>query len=119
MTARVITPRMHLALDVATILTFLVAPSVLPFDAGPRTLAYVLTLAHALLTFTVESVSTQFARVVGRVHAAIELTVGLALLLIPLVTSWSTIAHWFFGLAGVVILTVVACTDYSGRARHP
>jgi hypothetical protein len=119
MTARVITPRVHLALDVATIAAFLLAPSVLPFGAGPRTLAYVLTLAHALLTFTVESASSRFARLVGRMHATIELAVGLALLLVPLVTSWSAAAHWFFGLAGAAILTVVACTDYSGHSRHP
>lgn len=117
MTRRMITPRVHLMLDVATVAVFLVAPRLLHLAAGPRALAYLLATAHALLTVTMESMPSQFLRVGGRIHAGVELVVGLALLAVPLVTGWSAAAHWFFGVAGCAILAVVAGTDYAGRSR--
>lgn len=112
-----ITPRVHLVLDVATVVVFLLAPRLLHLAASPRTLAYLLSTAHALLTVIMEGMPSQFQRLAGRVHAGVELVVGLALLTIPLVTPWNAVAHWFFGVAGCAILAVVAGTDYAGRSR--
>ena len=112
-----ITPRVHLGLDVATVAVFLLAPRLLHLPASPRTLAYLLATAHALLTVTMESMPSQFMRLAARVHASVELIVGLGLLTVPLVTPWSAVAHWFFGVAGCAILAVVAGSDYAGRGR--
>lgn len=117
MTRRPITPRLHLALDVATIVAFAAAPSVLRLEASPRALAYTLATAHTLLTVVVESLAARHARLVARIHAGVELVVGLALLAIPVATAWSAVAQWFFTVAGCAILTVVACTDYTGWRR--
>lgn len=116
---RVLTPRVHRMLDFATVAAFALAPSLLPLTGTAATLAYGLAVVHLALTLV-----TRFPGGSGFVelpmHGVIELIVGAALVLVPLVLGWSGAARSFYVAAGLVILAVWALSAYSDdRAVRP
>ncbi len=105
---------LHRILDFVTVFAFAAAPLVLGLKGGAAVLSYLLAGVHLVLT-----VLTRFRGDRGlvplKVHGAIELLVGLALVGVPFVLGWVGVARVFYIAAGVVILLVWALSGYD---RH-
>lgn len=109
-----ISPRTHGLLDYATVAVFALAPVAFGLEGLAAGLSYGLAAVHLAMTL-----GTAFPMGVVRVvsfpgHGAVELAVGVALLLAAFFL-FSGAAFWFYAVMGLVILTVWAGTDYAGR----
>lgn len=110
---RVLAPRVHRMLDFATVAAFALAPSLLGLAGIAATLSYGLAVVHLALTLV-----TRFPGGSGFVelpmHGMIELIVGVALVLVPLLLGWTGAARSFYVAAGLVILAIWALSAFSG-----
>ena len=113
--------RIHGVLDYATVAAFLNAPMVFGFHGTPAAIVYWLAGIHLLMTGCTNFPVGIFLWIPFRIHGVIELLAGIFLLGAP----------WIFGFAqeqaarnfclamGVVVLTLVALTDYSQHVEIP
>ncbi len=116
---RVLAPRVHRMLDFATVAAFALAPSLLGLTGVAAMLAYGLAVVHLALTL-----ATKFPGGAGFValtmHGLIEVVVGVALVVAPLILGWNGAARSFFVAAGLVILAVWALSAYADSdTLHP
>ena len=113
--------RPHGVLDYATVAAFLNAPMVFGFHGTPAAIVYWLAGIHLLMTGCTNFPVGVFLWIPFRIHGVIELLAGIFLLSAP----------WLFGFAqdqagrnfclamGIVVLIVVALTDYSQHIELP
>ncbi len=113
---KVITACPHRVLDYVTVVAFALAPKAVGLVGAASTLAYALAGVHLLLTLVTQCPGGRARPVPLRVHGAIELVVGLALVVLPWLAGWTGVARTFYVVAGVVILCVWAASDYRGGA---
>jgi hypothetical protein len=111
----------HGLIDYATVLLFAAGPSVAGFNGKQAMICYALAAVHLLLTLV-----TRFplgaVKVVGfPIHGAIELIVGVLLILLPWLANFSAGVHSrnFFVAIGVLILVIWAITDYRDLRNRP
>lgn len=111
----------HGLIDYATVIFFAAGPSVAGFNGRQATICYALAVVHLLLTLV-----TRFplgaVKVVGfPIHGAIELLVGLLLIVLPWLANFSAGVHSrdFFVAIGVLILLVWGITDYRDLRNRP
>lgn len=99
-----LSPRVHGFLDYAASAAFAVAPVSLHFSGFPAFLSYALAVVHALVTFHTNFPLGVVKRMPFKLHATIELLVGVLLLLLPQLSPvFDGAARPFFTVMGGVI----------------
>jgi hypothetical protein len=113
---RAIGPMFHGAIDYLMVLILAAGPGIAGFHGKAQYFCYALAVVHFLLT-----VVTRFplgaAKVVAfTMHGAIELLVGVLLVILPWLANFSAgvLSRNFFVGIGLLILIVWAMTDYRG-----
>jgi hypothetical protein len=116
-----VSARVHGVLDYATVAAFLNAPMVFGFHGTPAAIAYWMAGIHLLMTGCTDFPLGFFRWIPFKVHGGIELLAGIFLLAAPWVFGFAQqgAARNFFLAIGVVVLVVVAVTDYSQRVVPP
>jgi hypothetical protein len=117
-----ISARVHGVLDYATVAAFLNAPMVFGFQhTSAATVAYWLAGIHLLMTGCTDFPLGVFKWIPFKIHGAIELVAGLFLIVAPWIFGFSAApaARGFFVALGIIVLAVVALTDYSQRVVVP
>jgi hypothetical protein len=114
---RVIGAGLHRMLDFVTVVGFALAPTVLGLVGFAATLSYLLAAVHLVLTLLTAFPGGTARPVSLAIHGAIEVVVGVALIVLPWVVGWVGTPRMFYCAAGVVILGVWALSAY--RAGTP
>ena len=117
-----ISARVHGVLDYAVAAVFLNAPMVFGFQrTTPSKIAYWLTGIHLLLTACTDFPLGPFKWIPFKIHGAIELVAGLFVLVAPWIFGFSDQGppRNFFVAMGILILIVVALSDYVVRESLP
>jgi hypothetical protein len=113
---RAISPMFHGVIDYLLVIILAVGPGVAGFHGKQQYFCYVLAAVHFVLT-AVTRFPLGAAKVVAfTMHGAIELVVGVLLVILPWLANFSTgvLSRNFFVGIGLLILIVWAMTDYRG-----
>jgi len=116
-----VSARVHGVLDYATVAAFLNAPMVFGFHGTPAAIAYWLAGIHLLMTGCTDFPVGFFMWIPFKVHGVIELLAGIFILVAPWIFGFAQDAaarNFFVGMA-IVLLVVVALTDYARRVVRP
>jgi hypothetical protein len=116
-----VSARVHGVLDYATVAAFLNAPMVFGFHGTPAAIAYWLAGIHLLMTGCTDFPVGFFMWIPFKVHGVIELLAGIFILVAPWIFGFAQEAaarNFFVGVA-IVLLVVVALTDYTQRVVRP
>jgi hypothetical protein len=119
---KIISPRFHGVLDYVVVLAFLCGPSLFNFSGTAATLSYVLAIVHLLVTVLTAFPLGLIKMIPFKVHGVIETLAAIGILAFPWILGFSAepAARSFYVGAGIVILLVVALTDYkAARAMQP
>jgi hypothetical protein len=113
--------RAHGVLDYATVAAFLNAPMVFGFHGTPASIAYWMAGIHLLMTGCTDFPVGFFRWIPFRIHGMIEAVAGIFLLAAPWVFGFAqeSAARNFFLAIGIIVLAIVALTDYSQRVVRP
>jgi hypothetical protein len=114
--------RAHGVLDYAAAAVFLNAPMVFGFQHTIASrIAYWLTGIHLLLTACTDFPPGPFKWIPFRIHGVIELVAGLFVLVAPWIFGFSDQgpARNFFVAMGILLLIIVALSDYTVRDNLP
>ena len=116
-----VSARVHGVLDYATVAAFLNAPMVFGFHGTPAAIAYWLAGVHLLMTGCTNFPVGFFMWIPFKVHGVIELLAGIFILLAPWIFGFAqdAAARNFFVAMAIILLVVVALTDYSQRVVRP
>ena len=116
-----VSARVHGVLDYATVAAFLNAPMVFGFHGTPAAIAYWLAGVHLLMTGCTNFPVGFFMWIPFKVHGVIELLAGIFILLAPWIFGFAqdAAARNFFVAMAIILLVVVALTDYSQRVARP
>jgi len=116
-----VSARAHGVLDYGTVAAFLNAPMVFGFHGTPAAVVYWLAGIHLLMTGCTEFLLGFFKWIPFRIHGVIELVAGLFLLAAPWVFGFArdVAGRNFFVAIGIIVLVVVALTDYSQVVVRP
>jgi hypothetical protein len=123
-TLKVLSPQLHGVLDYAVVAGFAGAPLVLGFTRTPATLAWVLASVHLAKSLVTAYPLGAVKLIPFPVHGVLETAVALGLLAMPWIAGFAAepAARNFYIGAGVVVLVVVALTNYRtepARAAAP
>jgi SPW repeat len=116
-----VSARAHGVLDYATVAAFLNAPMVFGFHGTPAAIAYWLAGIHLLMTGCTDFPVGFFMWIPFRIHGVIELLAGIFILAAPWIFGFTqevAARNFFLGIA-IILLLVVALTDYSQRVVRP
>jgi hypothetical protein len=114
-----ISPTLHRVLDFVTVAAFALAPTLLGLAGVAALLAYALAVVHLILTLLTELPAGPARVVPFAWHRAIEVVVGLALVLLAWLAPWSGAAPGFYLGAGIVILVVSGLSSPGAGAGRP
>ena len=116
-----VSARVHGVLDYATVAAFLNAPMVFGFHGTPAAIAYWLAGVHLLMTGCTNFPVGFFMWIPFKVHGVIELLAGIFMLVAPWIFGFAqdAAARNFFVAMAIILLVVVALTDYSQRVARP
>jgi hypothetical protein len=116
-----VSARVHGVIDYATVAAFLNAPMVFGFHGTPAAVAYWVAGIHLLMTGCTDFPVGFFKWIPFRIHGVIELVAGLLMLAAPWVFGFTqdVAARNFFLAMGIIVLVVVALTDYAQRVVRP
>ncbi len=105
---------LHGAIDYLAVLIFAAAPAVIGLSGWPAVLSYALAGIHLLMTLLTDFPAGVIKLVAVTLHNWVERTVGPVLIILALVplNGATQNARIFFGIMGVVILTVERLTAY-------
>lgn len=109
-----ISPTIHGVLDYLMVPVFFLAPRLFGFDGLPATISMVLAGVHLILTALTAMPLGLIKVIPFKVHGAIEVVVGLALIALPWILGFAQVnsARNFFLAVGIVILIVAMLTDW-------
>jgi hypothetical protein len=108
-------------LDYAMVAAFLNAPMVFGFHGTPAAIVYWLAGIHLLMTGCTDFPLGVFRWIPFKIHGVLELLVGLLLLVAPWVFGFAqdhSARNFSMGIS-VIMLVVVALSDYSQRVEMP
>jgi hypothetical protein len=111
---KLLTPKAHGFLDYLVDLAFVSAPFVLDYRGIPAVIGWTLAGVHFVMTIMTAFPMGVVKVIPFTVHGAIELLAALALIAIPFLAGFSSVAapRNFFIVSGLAILVVWAITDY-------
>ncbi|WP_024298529.1 hypothetical protein [Methylomicrobium lacus] len=112
----IINPLIHGYIDYATVVIFLLAPSLLGLGGVAGMLAYALAVIHLAMTLVTDFPLGAVKLVPFRLHGWVERIVGPALLLAPFLLGFEGAARGFYFLLGAVIIVVGLLTDYEAAS---
>ncbi|MEP6591582.1 MAG: hypothetical protein ABJC19_10405 [Gemmatimonadota bacterium] len=107
----------HRILDPVTVLGFLTASPLLGLTGAPAQLAVGLAGIHLILTVLTDFSGAGKGPVSLKIHGAIELLVGVALMILPFVAGWVGTPRTCSVVAGGGILLIRRLSEY--HALHP
>ena len=112
---KILSAKVHGALDYAVVLTFFAAPVVFGFSRTPAILCYALSTIHLAVTLCTAFPLGLFKLIPFKAHGVLETVVSVSLLAVPWLFGFSTdlSARYFYLIVGAVVLVVIALTDYS------
>jgi hypothetical protein len=115
---RVLNPLVHGVLDYVVVLAFLSAPSILDFSDRAATISYAVAVTHLLVTLSTAYPLGIVKLIPFPVHGVLEGFAAAAVIAMPWLAGFDgeTGARSFFVAAGVVVLLVIALTDYRAPA---
>jgi len=112
--------RIHGILDYGVVLVLALAPTVLGIADASAMLCYVLAVVHLAMTVLTDMPLGIVKVIPMKVHAAIELVVGLALIVVGWIFSdLLRSGQLFFTVMGAAIFFVWVASNYGDRARVP
>jgi SPW repeat len=116
-----VSARAHGVLDYATVAAFLNAPMVFGFHGTPAAIVYWLAGIHLLMTGCTDFPVGFFMWIPFRIHGVIELLAGIFVLVAPWIFGFAQdiAARNFFVAIAIIMLVVIALTDYSQRVVRP
>ncbi|HYK09206.1 MAG TPA: hypothetical protein VEV39_00215 [Gemmatimonadales bacterium] len=114
---RFVTPQLHRILDFVTVVAFALAPTIVPLAGFAAILAYALAVVHLAVTLSTEFAGTGRRPLPLSGHGALELMVGIALVVLPFLAGWMGRERAFYLAAGAVILVVFAVSQYRGERQ--
>jgi hypothetical protein len=116
-----VSARVHGVIDYATVAAFLNAPMVFGFHGTPAAIVYWLAGIHLLMTGCTDFPVGLFMWIPFKIHGMIELLAGIFLLVAPWIFGFAqdVTARNFFLAMAIILLVVVALTDYSQRVVRP
>src|SRR5208282_1668951 len=105
---------LHGAIDYLAVLIFVAAPAIIGLSGWPAVLSYALAGIHLLMTLLTDFPAGAIKLVAVALHNWVERTVGPVLIILAFVplNGATQNAQIFFGIMGVVILTVERLTAY-------
>ena len=109
-----VSPTFHGAIDYFAVLIFAAAPTAIGLSGWPAVLSYALAGIHLLMTLMTDFPAGAIKLVPITLHNWVERTVGPVLIIlafVPLNGATQT-ARIFFGIMGLVILSVERLTAY-------
>lgn len=111
---RAISPLFHGIIDYLMVIILAIGPGVAGFHGKQQFFCYLLAAVHFLLTVLTRFPLGAVKIVALTTHGAIELLVGIFLVVLPWIASFSAgvSSRNFFVCIGVLILIVWAMTDY-------
>lgn len=109
---KILTPTQHGYLDYATVILFLVAPSLLGLTGMAGIFAYLLAGIHLIMTLLTDFPLGVYKPVPFPLHGLVERVVGPVLILLPFVFGFTSTATTFYVVVGIVIILVGLLTDY-------
>ncbi len=109
---KILTPTQHGYLDYATVILFLVAPSLLGLTGMAGIFAYLLAGIHLIMTLLTDFPLGVYKLVPFPLHGWVERVVGPVLILLPFVFGFNSTATAFYVVVGIVIILVGLLTDY-------
>ena len=118
---RAIRPMLHGVIDYLMVIILAIGPGVAGFHGKQQLFCYLLAAVHFVLTVVTRFPLGAVKIVAFTLHGAIELIVGVLLVILPWLASFSAgvLSRNFFVGIGLLILIVWAMTDYRdlrGRA---
>jgi len=113
---RAISPMFHGVIDYLLVILLAAGPGIAGFHGKQQLFCYVLAAVHFLLTVVTRFPLGAAKVVVFTMHGAIELIVGVLLVILPWLANFSAgvLSRNFFVGIGLLILIVWAMTDYRG-----
>jgi hypothetical protein len=108
----ILPPNVHRILDYLAVIIFALAPSIFHLTGNTKMLAYALAVIHLVVTLATQFPGSARRPLPYSAHGIIELVIGLALVVIPLIRHWTYSAGKFYPAMGVVILIIWAITRY-------
>jgi SPW repeat len=116
-----VSARAHGVLDYATVAAFLNAPMVFGFHGTPAAIVYWLAGIHLLMSGCTNFPVGFFMWIPFRIHGVIELLAGIFVLVAPWIFGFAQdiAARNFFVAIAIIMLVVIALTDYSQRVVRP
>ena len=112
-----LSPTQHGYLDYATVLLFLLAPSVLGLTAMAATISYVLAAVHLVLTLLTDFPLGIYKVIPFSIHGWVERLVGPVLILLPFILGFTGTALAFYVVVGIVIILAGLITDYQDTLK--
>ncbi len=117
---KIISPTNHGYLDFATVVIFLLAPTLLGLNELPAMLAYGLAVIHLAVTLATDFSFGVIKLIPFTLHGWIERLVGPLLVVIPFILGFANeaVARNFYIFIGMIIIIVGVLTDYEGKASQ-
>jgi hypothetical protein len=111
-----LTNKLHAAIDYTTVIVFFAAPIALGLTGWAQLLSYSLASVHLLMTVATNMPYSLIKLVPMRVHSAVELLVGPALIFAAFaVPNFSLQAQFFFATMGAAICLVWFLSEYKAQ----
>jgi hypothetical protein len=110
---KIISSEVHAALDYLTVAIFALAPTLIGLPGTSAIISYVLAVVHLAMTLVTDMPLSLVKIVPIRLHALVELMVGLVLVIGGLLLELPTPARTFFVAMGVIIFSVWLLSSYA------
>jgi hypothetical protein len=110
---KIISNEAHAALDYLTVAIFALAPTAIGLTGTSAIISYVLAAVHLSMTLVTDMPFSLVKAVPIKLHAFVELMVGLVLVIGGLLLELPTPARTFFVAMGVIIFAVWLLSSYS------
>ncbi len=117
---KIISPTNHGYLDFATVVIFVLAPTLFGLNGLPAMLAYGLAIIHLAVTLATDFPFGVVNLIPFTLHGWIERLVGPLLVVIPFILGFANEAAAcnFYIFIGITIIIVGVLTDYEGKTTE-
>ena len=115
---KIISSEAHAALDYLTVVIFALAPTVIGLTGASAIISYVLAVVHLSMTLVTDMPFSLVKIVPIKLHALVELMVGLVLVIGGFLLELPTPAPTFLVAMGVIIFAVWLLSSYAHLTRQ-
>jgi hypothetical protein len=115
---KIISSEAHAVLDYLTVIIFALAPTVIGLTGVSAMISYGLAIVHLSMTLATDMPFSLVKIVPVKLHALVELMVGLVLVIGGYLLELPTPARTFFVAMGVIIFAVWLLSSYAHSTRQ-